>query len=260
MVVPAEIARRLLAAGRAQEAWAAINAAATDRGGHIPFEWQETRLAVMEALGMAEEAQAFRWRCFEAFLDATHLRHYLKRLRGKSPGPLRHPSAALACAVSPDGRHIVSGDLDGLLRTWDIDTPNEVPRSVRGHGTQCGTVTFRPDGKRFAFTNTSDTRIDLYLGDVATGATRKIDAALNPLLGGCGWMRDGSYRWRRRREWRSVGFWQKVCRSSKSPRWRAASRWGWWSWGATGDRSAAWRRFSSAVRPKKSSARPVALC
>ena len=78
--VAAEIARRLLDAGRAEEAWAAINAAATDRIGDIPFEWQETRLAVMEALGMAEEAQAFRWGCFQRFFDATHLRDYLKRL------------------------------------------------------------------------------------------------------------------------------------------------------------------------------------
>ena len=78
--VAAEIAQRLLDAGRAEEAWAAINAAATDRIGDIPFEWQETRLAVMEALGMAEEAQAFRWGCFQRFFDATHLRDYLKRL------------------------------------------------------------------------------------------------------------------------------------------------------------------------------------
>jgi hypothetical protein len=78
--VAAEIAQRLLEAGRAKEAWTAINAAATDRGGHIPFEWQATRLAVMEALDMAEEAQAFRWRCFETFLNPTHLRDYLKRL------------------------------------------------------------------------------------------------------------------------------------------------------------------------------------
>ena len=78
--VAAEIAQRLLDAGRAEEAWAAINAAATDRIGDIPFEWQKTRLAVMEALGMAEEAQAFRWGCFQRFFDATHLRDYLKRL------------------------------------------------------------------------------------------------------------------------------------------------------------------------------------
>ncbi len=78
--VAAEIAQRLLDAGRPKEAWTAINAAATDRAGHIPFEWQETRLAVMEALGMMEEAQAFRWRCFETFLNPTHLREHLRRL------------------------------------------------------------------------------------------------------------------------------------------------------------------------------------
>jgi hypothetical protein len=35
---------------------------------------------VMESLGRAEDAQAFRWRCFERHLNATHLRDYLKRL------------------------------------------------------------------------------------------------------------------------------------------------------------------------------------
>jgi hypothetical protein len=78
--VAAEIAKRLLDAGRAQEAWDAINAAHEEGGLRIPIEWQETRLAVMEALGMAEEAQAFRWRCFDQYLDPSHLREHLKRL------------------------------------------------------------------------------------------------------------------------------------------------------------------------------------
>lgn len=78
--VAAEIAQRLLDASRAEEAWTAINAVQEDRGGHIPFEWQETRLAVLDALGRTEEAQAFRWRCFERHLNATHLREHLKRL------------------------------------------------------------------------------------------------------------------------------------------------------------------------------------
>lgn len=78
--VAAEIARRLLDASRAQEAWDAINAAATDRPGRIPFEWEETRLNVMEALGRAAEAQEFRWSCFERSLDEAHLRAHLKRL------------------------------------------------------------------------------------------------------------------------------------------------------------------------------------
>ena len=35
---------------------------------------------MLEALERAQEAQAFRWDCFERSLNATHLRAYLKRL------------------------------------------------------------------------------------------------------------------------------------------------------------------------------------
>jgi hypothetical protein len=78
--VAVEIARRLLAAGRTEEAWAAINAADDDRPGWIPFELEQTRIAVLEALGRSDEAQAFRWACFKHSLNPDHLRSYLKRL------------------------------------------------------------------------------------------------------------------------------------------------------------------------------------
>ena len=78
--VAAEIARRLLGAGRAQEAWSAINVVNENSPGWIPFEWEEVRLDVMEALGRKDEAQAFRWQCFERALNSAHLRAYLKRL------------------------------------------------------------------------------------------------------------------------------------------------------------------------------------
>jgi hypothetical protein len=78
--VAAEIASRLLEAGRAKEAWSAINAVDEDRPGWIPFEWEEVRLEVMEALGRKVDAQAFRWQCFERTLNSDHLRAYLKRM------------------------------------------------------------------------------------------------------------------------------------------------------------------------------------
>ena len=78
--VAAEIARRLLEAGRAKEAWSAINAVDENRLGWIPFEWEEVRLEVMEAQDRKVEAQAFRWQCFERALNSAHLRAYLKRL------------------------------------------------------------------------------------------------------------------------------------------------------------------------------------
>ena len=94
--IAADIAGRLLAAGRVDEAWTAIEAGTPQpRRRDVPDgftlietvwlgsgerTWEETRLAVMEAKGQREAAQAFRWARFETNLDAGHLRDYLKRL------------------------------------------------------------------------------------------------------------------------------------------------------------------------------------
>ena len=82
--IAAEIARRLLLAGRVQEAWQRIEATEhrrRDNNWDWPdFEWEDARIDVLEALGRAEDAQTARWRCFERSLSATHLRAHLKRL------------------------------------------------------------------------------------------------------------------------------------------------------------------------------------
>ncbi|KAF0132740.1 MAG: hypothetical protein FD139_3616 [Methylocystaceae bacterium] len=78
--IAAEIAERLLAAGRAAEALQAIDATEHKRSGWPEFEWEDTRVAALEALGRSDDAQAARWLCFERFLSARHLRDYLKRL------------------------------------------------------------------------------------------------------------------------------------------------------------------------------------
>ena len=80
--IAAEIARRLLATGRAQEAWQVIEAAKPkDNGRDIPdLYWADARIEVLEALGRAEEAQAARWSAFEQALSAEHLRAHLRRL------------------------------------------------------------------------------------------------------------------------------------------------------------------------------------
>ncbi len=76
----AEIARRLLAADRKSEAWEAINAVDEQEEVWITFEWEQTRVEVLEALGRAEEAQEFRWACFERSLRTAHLRAHLAHL------------------------------------------------------------------------------------------------------------------------------------------------------------------------------------
>lgn len=78
--IAADIAQRLLAAGRAGEAWQAIEAAGHRRSDWPDFEWENARINVLDALGRTGEAQAARWSCFERFLSVDHLRAHLKRL------------------------------------------------------------------------------------------------------------------------------------------------------------------------------------
>lgn len=78
--IAAQITERLLAAGRAEEAWRTIEAAEHRQAGWPDFDWEDARIDVLEALGRGDEAQAARWSCFERSLSARHLRAYLKRL------------------------------------------------------------------------------------------------------------------------------------------------------------------------------------
>jgi hypothetical protein len=78
--IVAEIAQRLLAAGRAEEALQTIEAAEHRRGGWPDFDLENASIEVLEALGRGDDAQAARWSCFERALSAEHLRAYLKRL------------------------------------------------------------------------------------------------------------------------------------------------------------------------------------
>jgi hypothetical protein len=76
----AAIARRLHAAGRLPEAWAAVEHVDARRREEAPVDWEEARIDVLEALGRNDEAQAFRWDRFAAMLSATHLRAFLRKL------------------------------------------------------------------------------------------------------------------------------------------------------------------------------------
>jgi hypothetical protein len=80
--IAAEISKRLLAAGRAEEALRTIESAEHRTGGWDwpEFEWEDARIDVLDALDRGDEAQSARWSCFERSLSASHLRAYLKRL------------------------------------------------------------------------------------------------------------------------------------------------------------------------------------
>ena len=78
--IAAEVAARLLVAGRAEDALGFIERAEVDESGWVPHEWQAAKLDVLEALGRNDEAQAFRWARFERDLSPDYLRAFLKRL------------------------------------------------------------------------------------------------------------------------------------------------------------------------------------
>jgi hypothetical protein len=90
-----DIARRLLAAGRVEEARAALEAAlspsplnrrwtfghnSTDGAPRLSPAWEAASIDVLDAEGNRQEAQDLRWSLFERDLSAPVLRDYLSRL------------------------------------------------------------------------------------------------------------------------------------------------------------------------------------
>jgi dipeptidyl aminopeptidase/acylaminoacyl peptidase len=73
----------------------------------------------------------------------------------------------------------------------DIATSRETPVTLPADGCADG-IAWAADGRRFAFRNTSTDAVELWTGDAATGATRRLgDARLNPMLGSSlQWMPD----------------------------------------------------------------------
>jgi hypothetical protein len=86
-LVSAEIARRLLEAGRAEDALATLHAGAPSdqRGRHQSSleeraAWEDAMLDALDATGHHDEAQKRRWAEFEKTLSIPRLRTYLKGL------------------------------------------------------------------------------------------------------------------------------------------------------------------------------------
>ncbi|HTN39715.1 MAG TPA: hypothetical protein VLZ84_01100, partial [Asticcacaulis sp.] len=76
----AQIAHRLLKAGRPADALKALDGARQNPRFEIPAEWVNARIAALEALDRKDEAQGMRLERFRHTLQADYLRAYLKRL------------------------------------------------------------------------------------------------------------------------------------------------------------------------------------
>lgn len=78
--IAAELAERLVAAGRASEALEFVAHVEYDERSWPHFEFEDVRIAVYEAVGDREKAQAARWSLFERSLSPAHLRTYTGKL------------------------------------------------------------------------------------------------------------------------------------------------------------------------------------
>lgn len=79
-------------------------------------------------------------------------------------------SGISAIAFSPDGRTIASGDQEGRIKLWDVESGVDIA-TINGHGKEVSSVIFSPDGAMLASGSGDDT---VKLWDV--GARRSIAA------------------------------------------------------------------------------------
>jgi hypothetical protein len=79
-MIAAEIAKKLYDAGRIENAWLHLNTVVTSPDPRHYEPWVDMRLTLFKVMGKAQEAQAFRWECFEQLLNAKLLREYLDLL------------------------------------------------------------------------------------------------------------------------------------------------------------------------------------
>ena len=83
----------------------------------------------------------------------------------------------------------------GIIRISSMKTDGTVIGELKGlpADARIGGVTWSHDSKRFAFTNTTDNTIELWVADAATMTARKIDEELNGVLRrNITWLPDGS--------------------------------------------------------------------
>ncbi|THD61424.1 DUF6880 family protein [Phenylobacterium sp.] len=131
----AEVAQRMLAAGRLAEA-AALLEASRPRGGRSilgrgkgpepDFDWESAWIETLDRSGRADEAQAARWASFERTLSAARLRDITRRLADFDD--VEAESRAFAHAA-------IHEDVDAALRLL-IDWPAlpEAARLIEGRG------------------------------------------------------------------------------------------------------------------------------
>ena len=79
---------------------------------------------------------------------------------------IAHPGHVNSLALSPDGKRIVSGGGDAIIKVWDIATGKELITIPKAHTNEITSVAFSPDGKRIA---SGDNSGEIKVWDEASG-------------------------------------------------------------------------------------------
>jgi hypothetical protein len=113
--------------------------------------------------------------------------------------------------MSPDGKRVVSGSMDGTVKVWDAQT-GQLLLSLEGHTARVNSVAWSPDGKRIV-SGSHDQTVKVWAADEGQevlspiGHTERVDSVF--------WSRDG--KWISGRELRRAG------RSAEPLTWDAAT-------------------------------------
>ena len=121
-----EIAERLIAHGRADEALSWLERAHSRHDGEA-VRHIDLRIAALDALGRKPEAQALRWETFCRWLSATHLRPYLRGLPDFED--VEAEDRAMAHALAHPDRHLALA----FLVAWpNLEAANRLVRAHHG--------------------------------------------------------------------------------------------------------------------------------
>ncbi len=125
-----------------------------------------------------------------------------------SATPVRYPSIAelaqpmhriAGMRINPRTNGLHNVVFNSKLALWKLPAGTQIPVELPPNP-KLSPGRWSPDGTRFAFTNTTATGMELWIGDTATGKTHKVEGVqLNGVMA-------GGRRWTRRRRRRSQRF------------------------------------------------------
>ena len=102
----------------------------------------------------------------------------------------RHRGYIATSALSPDGKTIATGGMDGIIRVWDADT-GEFVRALVGHNSYVYGLAWSPDGTALASAGSFDGTARIW--DAATGMTLRVLKGHKGYTQHVAWSRDGKF-------------------------------------------------------------------